>query len=56
MEVQIRPIKVKKKHKMCPNCANFTGYNCKLAPGEVIPAKIFNYGCKKYEQNKHIYF
>lgn len=53
----MKPIKIKKKMKCCANCVSYRQHYCALCPGEQIPIKIDNKGCKKlYKKNKHLYF
>lgn len=52
----LKPIKIKKKDKSCPNCRHYRQYYCGFAPGKHIPYEVLMNGCKKYKKNKHIYF
>lgn len=53
---KIKPIKIKKKDKSCPNCRHYNQYFCSLRPGEEIPHAVLAKGCPLYKKNKHIYF
>ena len=51
----LKPIKIKKKNKRCPNCKYWSQYLCGEF-NEKPPLKIFNNGCKYYKRNKFLYF
>lgn len=56
MSKKIKPIKIKKKDKMCINCIFYDQRRCSLFSKEEIPYKVLIKGCKKYKKNKRLYF